>query len=659
MGCRRWRQRLNGRWNGVEFAGNRCITRQLQPVLLMLTLNCLGPMQLLVDGVARPLPASRKTRALLAFLALESRRHRRERLCELLWDIPDDPRAALRWSLAKLRPLLDSPDRLQAARDDVALDGEGLLVDVVQVRVAVADRLPLLSPEQLEALFIAANQSFLAGGDLPAQPLFDAWIGAVRREMAEAARAIGEAMLARPLPAATHLAVLARMIEADPHNAALHGRRIALLSACGDHDQAAQATSAAQRLVGEVDAAAVAAVAAATREAVPAPTMLSAAAPAPEDETSGVIARVIVQPFAATGHPAFAQPLAGMLHDGLADALARFGNIRVLEGNAPPSVAAHVVSGSLVQSGTRVRVRCRLTDPAGQILWTDEYNRKGGDLIALEEELIGAIVTTLESRIRFARAAQAQERPPTSANTLFLRALHHMMGDGNFVAVDAYLEQALALEPDHGLSGAYLPWAAVQLGRVNSPERAAHYAAIARAAVHNAPDDVMVQAIGGLMYFLLSHDFDGAQAVIERALRLQPHFAFPWLARAWVRIHAGDSDGALADFDRADQLSLADPTDIGVHAGRAMASLQKSDLEAAAMWVQRSMVRSRASLEAMRVGIVTAVEQGRLEEARAMACELLARSPTERASRFGFLPFRQPGMKQRLEAGYRAAGFPG
>jgi DNA-binding SARP family transcriptional activator/tetratricopeptide (TPR) repeat protein len=628
----------------------------------MLTLSVLGPMQLHVDGVARPLPASRKTRALLAFLALEPRRHRRERLCELLWDIPDDPRAALRWSLTKLRPLLDRHDRLQADRDDVALATEELLVDVAQVRAAVADGLPLLAPEQLEALFIAANQTFLAGSDLPAQPLFDAWIGAVRREMADAARALGEAMLARSLPVATHLAVLARMIEADPHDASLHGRRIALLEASGDPGQAAQATSVAHRLVGEVSGAAVAEVAAARREAAitgaPAGLAPARAAVTGDDEETGVLARVIVQPFAATGHPAFALPLAQMVQAGLADALARFGNIRVLGVDPALPVSAHVVSGSLVQSGTRVRVRCRVTDPDGQILWTDEFNREGDDLIALEEELIGAIVTTLEARIRFSRAAQARERPAVSANTLFLRALHHMMGDGNFLAVNTYLEQALALEPAHGLSGAYLPWAAVQLGRISSVERARHYAAIAREAVHNAPDDVMVQSIGGLMYFLLSHDFEGGLAVIERALRLQPHFAFPWLARAWVRIHAGDSAGALADFDRADQLSLADPTDIGVHAGRAMACFQAGDLDAAALWVKRSLVRSRASLEAMRVGIVTAVEQGRLEDARAMARELLARSPTERANRSSFLPFRHPGMKDRLKAAYSAAGIP-
>ncbi len=615
-------------------------------------------MTLLADGVSRPLPSSRKTRALLAFLALEPRRHRRERLCEILWDVPDDPRAALRWSLAKLRPLMDRPDRLLAGRDDLALDRIDLVVDVAQVRAALAGGLDAVPAEHLEALFIATNQGFLAGGDMPAQPLFDAWIGAVRREMSDAARLLGHAMLARPLPMATHLAVLARMIEADPHDADLHRRRIAMLAAAGDRAQLVQAGDAAQRLVGEVDRAAAASIAttARTARAVAAPVQTHSPAAVNED-APGVLARVIVQPLAATGNPAIADPLAQMLQAGLTDALARFGSFRVTS-VADDDGDSHVVSGSLVQSGPRVRVRCRLTGPTGQILWSDEYTREGDDLLALEDDLTAAIATALESRIRFARAIAAHERPPATANALFLRALAHMMGDGDFVAVEHYLERALALDPDHGLSGAYLPWAAIQTGRIVSAESAVRYAGIARHAIHSAPDDVMVQSMAGLFYLLLSHDFDGALTVIERALNRQPHYAFPWLARGWVRVHAGDSSGALGDFDRAEALSLADPTDNGINAGRALAFYQIGDLEAARAWVQRALARSRASLEAMRVGIAAAVEQGRLDDARALAQQLLARNPGERASRSRIMPFRYPGVSDRFYAAYTAAGIP-
>src|SRR4051794_15509830 len=57
----------------------------------------LGELEVIRDGARAMLPPSRKTRALLAYLALTRHRHRRERLCEIFWDVPDDPRGSLRW----------------------------------------------------------------------------------------------------------------------------------------------------------------------------------------------------------------------------------------------------------------------------------------------------------------------------------------------------------------------------------------------------------------------------------------------------------------------------------------------------------------------------------------------------------------------------------
>jgi DNA-binding SARP family transcriptional activator len=59
------------------------------------------------DGPALPLPPSRRTRALLGYLAATGTPQSRSALCDLLWDGPDDPRAALRWSLTKLRVVVN------------------------------------------------------------------------------------------------------------------------------------------------------------------------------------------------------------------------------------------------------------------------------------------------------------------------------------------------------------------------------------------------------------------------------------------------------------------------------------------------------------------------------------------------------------------------
>ncbi|MGE0238921.1 MAG: transcriptional regulator, partial [Parvibaculaceae bacterium] len=71
-----------------------------------LCLTLLGPLAVSRAGVPLTLPASRKARALLASLALSPQAPSRSRLCELLWDVPNDPRGELRWCLSKLRKLL-------------------------------------------------------------------------------------------------------------------------------------------------------------------------------------------------------------------------------------------------------------------------------------------------------------------------------------------------------------------------------------------------------------------------------------------------------------------------------------------------------------------------------------------------------------------------
>ena len=72
-----------------------------------LVLRLLGTLEVSRDGETLRLPASRKVRALLGYLALASRPVTRSQICELLWDVPNDPRGELRWCLSKLRGVLD------------------------------------------------------------------------------------------------------------------------------------------------------------------------------------------------------------------------------------------------------------------------------------------------------------------------------------------------------------------------------------------------------------------------------------------------------------------------------------------------------------------------------------------------------------------------
>ncbi len=140
-------------------------------------INVLGDLEVLRDGEPVELPPSRKTRALLAYLAVVQRPQRRERLCEMFWEVPDDPRGALRWSLSKIRGILNSDKTgiFTADRNIVAIAPGVISTDFAKigsVAGAAVEELPLVELQHLAALF---RGPFLGDMSLPRCPEFESW----------------------------------------------------------------------------------------------------------------------------------------------------------------------------------------------------------------------------------------------------------------------------------------------------------------------------------------------------------------------------------------------------------------------------------------------------------------------------------------------------
>ncbi|MEO0974653.1 MAG: alpha/beta fold hydrolase, partial [Pseudomonadota bacterium] len=150
-----------------------------------LRINVIGELTLHQGSSALTLPASRKTRALLAYLVVTARPHRRERLCELFWEVPDDPRASLRWSLSKLRAIVNDEDaeRIAADRERVAFDMSRADVDVHHTRSLLNEPHATLSWEQLSALAQQLAEPLLDGIDLLDHTEFQAWLEAERERL--------------------------------------------------------------------------------------------------------------------------------------------------------------------------------------------------------------------------------------------------------------------------------------------------------------------------------------------------------------------------------------------------------------------------------------------------------------------------------------------
>jgi len=142
-----------------------------------LELAVLGDFRVFRDGEAVSLPPSRKTRALLAYLAVVQRPQRRERLCEMFWEIPDDPRGALRWSLSRIRQIVGSAydSTIRADRNSVFLDPSRFDCDFRSLDCLKPDRIEELNTSYIEAIADSFRGGFLEDLYLPKCPEFEAW----------------------------------------------------------------------------------------------------------------------------------------------------------------------------------------------------------------------------------------------------------------------------------------------------------------------------------------------------------------------------------------------------------------------------------------------------------------------------------------------------
>jgi DNA-binding SARP family transcriptional activator/tetratricopeptide (TPR) repeat protein len=219
-----------------------------------LELRFLGEFAVIRDGCAMPLPPSKKTRALLAYLCLNPRPLRREHLCELLWEVPDDPRGSLRWSLSKLRRLLDddSRTRIVADRVTVGMDVSDVAIDVVALRALAADGLARVSIKALEAAVARYAGNFLEGLEFSDFHDFHAWCVAERESAARAQctllRALVERLADAPERALPHARAL---VGIAPYDEASRAALIGLLVRARHMDEAEQQYQLGMRMLRE------------------------------------------------------------------------------------------------------------------------------------------------------------------------------------------------------------------------------------------------------------------------------------------------------------------------------------------------------------------------------------------------------------------------
>ena len=655
----------------------------------ILSVRLLGPLTIARDGVPVVLPASRKLRALFAYLALAPHPVGRSRLCELLWDVPNDPRGELRWCLSKLRGFLDEPDRrrVETQGDTVSLDLDGCLVDALEVTDATEQGIGTLDVEQLRGLAGLFAGDFLDGLELERDPHFNSWLIAQRRRFHSCHTSVLE-QLVGSLPAEGDEAIahLDKWVELAPFDGRSHAALLAGLAGRGEIGAAEDHLVAAERLFQseELDFAPLREAWRTIREqrsaiSLPAqPASLPTASPL--DDAGPVEpshASLAVMPFVDESGAR------GGLADGFThDIITRLAKLRdffviargsvfaLAEKTIAPEEAGRKLNVDYVATGTvrstagRLIVSVELIEVrTARIVWADTFERRPDDLFAVLDDIGDSIVSSISAEIETVERNRAMLKAPNSLNAweAYHRGLWHMYRFTQAENEQArhFFDTALQLDPTFARAYAGLSFThwqnAFQRWGDRDRESALAFESAGRSLLIDDHNPAAHWAMGRALW--LRGEQDGSLIELERAVDLSPNFALGHYALSFVHSQSGDPQAAISSSDHSRHLSPFDPLLFGMLGARAMSHVRLGQFEEAAEWALKAAARPNAHAIILAIAAHCLALAGRLDEARGFAAALRKALPDYRGDDFiGTFRF-EPDAAALFRQGARRIGL--
>ncbi|WP_207481918.1 tetratricopeptide repeat protein [Arenibaculum pallidiluteum] len=648
-----------------------------------LDLRLLGPLALGRDGVPVALPASRKVRALIAYLGLSQGPVSRSHLCELLWEIPNDPRGELRWCLSKLRSVLNGPDRerVETSGDTVRLDLSGCFVDVLEVDAAARAGLETLGATRLRTLARLFAGDFLEGLEIDRSPAFETWLAAQRRRLRACHASILERLVAcLPQGSDEALGCLDRWLQLAPFDMRVHEALLNALALRGRIREGEEHVAATARHF-DAEGIPAAALRAAWRSARSRDCGHRAAAvptreASPQAEGAGAPTRrasVAVMPFLDRTAGGIRGGLAdGLVHD-VITRLARLRSVCVIargsvfaldeRGVAPEEAGRllkvdYVASGWLRCQGERASIGIELTETAtSRIVWAEVFEGLTQDSLLILDDIGDRIVASVAGEIETAERNRAILKPPDSLDAweAYHRGLWHAY---RFNRLDNELAQhffGLAVRLDRtfarahaGLSFTHFQSAFLDWGeRDREIDRA--FAAAGQSMMADDRDPAAHWAMGRALW--LRGRQDQSVAELETAVELSPNFALGHYTLAFVHSQSGDPRTAIQASDLSRRLSPFDPLLFGMFGSRAMAHVRLGQFDEAADWALKAAGRPNAHVHILAIAANCLALAGRIEEAQAFGRAIRRSVPAYRIDDF-LAAFRFP---PEVEALFRSA----
>jgi TolB-like protein len=528
-------------------------------------LRVLGPLTILRGGCALPLPASRKVRALVGYLALAPRPVTRSELCELLWDVPNDPRGELRWCLSKMRHLLDEPgrQRVTADRDSVALDLSDCFVDASEICRVIEKGIDTLPAARLGEWTTLFAGELLEGLDLDSCPQFSTWLESERRRFRGYRTSLLE-QRATTAPGAQAFASLEEWLRLAPLDPRAHQLLLAALARSARISEGeAHLAATGRRFEAEgIDPAPL-------REA-----WRAAKAEGGRSRPQPAKPSIAVLPFRNLSGDATQEYFADGMAEDILTELSRYPDLLVVARNSSflfrgDAVRAgdvarelgvrYVLEGSVRREGTRVRMNVQLLDTADRkTLWAQRHDRQGEDLLAVQDEVTHSVVAVLPERLQAAALEAASRKTRSSLDAydhlLHGKYCHHLETPDANSEAEEHFDRAIAL--DARFASAYA-WKACALGQAWNndfrPRTPRLLAQINELVEHAASLDESNSECHRIMsrLALMQADFAKSDYHLERALALTPNDPRIVVQRGIHLTFGGEAEAAIPWIEKA------------------------------------------------------------------------------------------------------------
>ena len=535
------------------------------------------------------LPRTRKSRAMLAILALTSPKPvLRVTLAEMLWSRreKEQARASLRQSVHELQDTLgpDWSHLFQTDRHYLTLKGNDLVVDAPS-----ANKTPDVSIEAMNRYSHPLLED-LHGLD----PAFDRWLDEERLRCQRIGRTIGESLLAKAedpretIAAARGLLALDRAHEgawrAMMHGHAVIGEHTAALDCYNDCCNALigagtarpsrETEELAERLRDQAGGGQWGGQRGnRTYETAPrVPSAVSPVQPPVGGKRDNGQLRLLVSPLRVIGgdRDGFAMALSEEISAGLS----RFRWLSCVPGGVEGAEvnvmdADMVLEGTVQHAGNRVRTIVKLVDRRidGEIIWAGRFDRIMTDPLSLQDELGASIVAQIDPELmrhEGKRTSQA-DSSQGSARDLLLRALPgiYRLDQDSFLHARQLLRASLAADPDSSETNGWLAyWNLLYVGQgwaEDSEASSIEAARLAERAVMLDPGDARALTLAGHVRGFIDKRPEEAIALHERAIALNPNMALAWCFSGLAYFYIGQHEEALRRIRQAISLSPSDP----------------------------------------------------------------------------------------------------